>query len=154
MLKDYVLGSEIAEIGNFSVANISMMLKDSKMIEGTDFLKFGGITLLNKKSLETYNYINKIINTNKVTDLSDYVPYTYLVDILQGRFSKIKDKFEIVTVNDKKFVKFLDEDLKKLILNEKFTKSVVNADEVEYLLKDGLIIGSFQLSKSKSLVWY
>ena len=82
MLKDYVLGSEVAEVGGFHIANISMLFKDFPMIEGVDFLKYGGMTLLNKKSLLYPNNIVKIMYSGKLTDLSPYLPYNYFADEL------------------------------------------------------------------------
>jgi len=154
MLKDYILGSEVAKKGNFSIANISMLLKDFDLIEGIDYLKYGGITLLNKKSLKMPNYIYKLLCDKSMTDLSEYIPYNYLYDIVMGNMKLIESKITKIKIENKQFVKINDEKLKNVIFNEKLVKSVVDNNEIKDLLNEKYILGYEKLSNTKSLCWY
>ena len=153
MLKDYILGTEIAEKGNFHQANISMLLSDFGLIEGNDYLKYGGIVLINKKSLLLPNYIREVIENNGFTDLSKYLPKVYFMDILENQTSNIKDKFNEVTISSKKFVE-VDDELQKLFNNNNLIKTTVDNSELPELIADGYIKGSIKLSNKKTLVWY
>ena len=153
MLKDYILGTEIAEKGNFHQANISMLLSDFGLIEGDDYLKFGGVVLINKKSPLLPNYIREVIENNDFTDLSKYLPKVYFMDILENQTSNIKDKFEEVTISSKKFVK-IDDELQELFNNDNLIKTAVDNSEIPELAANDYIKGSIKLSNKKSLVWY
>jgi len=153
MLKDYVLGNEIAEKGNFHQANISMLISDFNLIEGDDFLKFGGIVLINKYSLNVPNYIKKVIFENEFSDLSEYIPQTYFLEVLENQTALIKDRFKKVTIGSKKFVE-LDDTLKKLFTNPALIKTTVDNDEISELSEGDYIKGNIKLSNKKSLVWY
>jgi len=153
MLKNYVLGTEVAQKGNFHIANISMILNNSVLIEGADYLKFGGITLLSKQSLNLPKYIRDIVNNNDMTDLSDYIPSTFFLELLENNTKLIKELYEEMLICGKKFIKPKGI-LKEILLNTKLVKSVVNKNEIKELYKDELIIGDIQISKSKHLVWY
>lgn len=154
MLKNYVLGAEIASKGGFHIANISMLFKDLPLVEGVDYLKYGGITLLSKNSLKYPKYIRNIMFSNKMTDLSELVPLNYFKDILENNITLIKKDYKIVQVENKKFVKIINDKLKKIIINEKFTKSVVGNEELEDLIKEDIVLGYIPISKDKSLTWY
>jgi len=153
MLKDYILGTEIAKKGNFHQANISMLLSDFGLIEGDDYLKYGGIVLINRKSLLLPNYIKEVIKNNEFTDLSNYLPKVYFMDILENQTSNIKDKFNEVTISSKKFVQ-IDEGLQELFKNDNLIKTTVDNSELSELVAGGYIKGSIKLSNKKSLVWY
>ena len=154
MLKDYVLGAEIAKKADFHIANISMLFNDLPLIEGIDFLKYGGITLLNKKSLGYPKYIREAMFRKDITDLSDLLPLTYFLDILDGNIKLIKDSFEIIKVQGKQFIRINDKYMSDIIMNEKLVKSVVDNIEVDGLESDNLIKGKLKIAKSKFLVWY
>jgi len=153
MLKDYILGSEIAEKGGFHQANISMLLSDFGLVEGDDFLKYGGIVLINKKSLLLPNYIKEVIYKNKFTDLSKYIPMSYFLEIIENQTKLIQGRFKQVTINNKKFVE-LDKELQELFSNDLLIKTTVQNSEIPNLYSDNLIKGSLKLSNKKSLVWY
>ncbi len=153
MLKNYVLGAEVAEKGNFHIANISMLLNDGTLVEGIDYQKYGGITLLSKDSLVIPKYITKIMWRKDITDLSELLPLVYFRELLENNVKLIDDQYEELIIYTKKFVKPKGE-LKKVLLDEKLTKSVVGNKEIFYLYKDNLIKGDIKLSKSKHLVWY
>jgi len=154
MLKDYVLGTEVAKKGDFSIANISMLLKNNGLIEGIDYLKFGGITLLNKKSLNMPKYIQKVMFDKDITDLSDYIPYLHFTTILENNISLLKSKIDTVKISGKQFIKIKDEKFKKILTSDNIIKSVVANEEIPDLEKDKLISGSIKLSSQKSLCWY
>jgi len=154
MLKDYVLGSEVAEKGNFSIANISMLLKNNELVEGVDYLKYGGITLLNKKSPNMPQYIRKIMLSEGMTDLSEYIPYLHFTNIVENNINLLKNKIDKVKIGGKQFVKVKDEKLKKVLTQDSIIKSVVANEEIPDLIKDKLISGNIKLSSKKSLCWY
>jgi len=99
MLTDFVLGTEIAKEGNFHIANISMVIKNPELVEGTDYLKFGGITLLSKKSLGFPRNILLPIHSGKMTDLSNLIPLGYFKDELENNLNMLKK-----TLNKLKFL--------------------------------------------------
>lgn len=154
MLEDYVLGAEVAEKGDFHIANISMLFKDLPLIEGIDFLKFGGITLLNKKSLAYPKYIRTIMDSNEMTNLSEYIPLTLFKEILDNNLNLVKDKYDVAKICSKQFVKISDVELREVLMDGDLVKSVVFNDEVNQLMGEELIIGSIKLSNKKSLIWY
>jgi len=156
MLKNFILGTEVAKIGNIHIANISILLKENNLIEGVDYLKFGGITLLAKQSLQYPKYITELINNNinKFTDLSELVPAKYFIDVLENNTKLIAKKYQTITVDSKKFIKILDKDLFKIMTNELITKSVVTNDEIPELISENYIVGYIKLTEKKSLCWY
>ena len=158
MLKNYILGTEIAREGKFHIANISMLLKEHNLIEGVDYLKYGGITLINKESLRFPKYITNLIDTmvykNSYTDLSELLPMVYFKDLLENNTRLIEDKFEEVQVDSKKFVKITDKKLSSILLNDSLIKSVVENSEIKDLINDNFILGHIKLSNKKSLTWY
>lgn len=154
MLKNYVLGAEVATKGDFHIANISMLFKDLPLVEGIDYLKFGGITLLSKDSYQYPNYIRNIMLAPGMTDLSDLLPLTYFKDILENNITMVKDSYEIIKIEDKKFVRVDEPVLKEVLMREATTKSVVGSEEIEELYEDNLIKGHMPISKKKTLVWY
>lgn len=158
MLKNYILGTEIAKAGNFHIANISILLKENNLIEGTDFLKYGGITLINKESLRYPKYITDLIDNmiykKSFTDLTDLIPMTFFKDLLENNIRLIQDKYIEVQVDSKKFIKITDKKLSNVLLNEKLIKSVVNNSEIHDLLNENYILGYIKLSNKKSLTWY
>ena len=153
MLKDYVLGSEIVEKGGFHAANISMLLSEFGLVEGDDYLKFGGIVLINKKSLLIPNYIKEVIDKNEFRDLANYIPQTFFLEVLENQTNLIKNKFKKVTISSKKFVE-PDEELMNLFNNEFLIKTTVDNSELSELSDGGYIKGNIKLSNKKSLVWY
>jgi len=158
MLKNYILGTEIAKEGEFHIANISMLLKEHNLIEGTDYLKYGGITLINKESLRFPKYITNLIDTmvykNSYTDLSELLPMVYFTDLLENNTRFIEDKFKEVQVDSKKFVKVTDKKLSSILLNDSIVKSVVENSEIKDLINENFILGHIKLSNKKSLTWY
>ena len=153
-LKDYILANEIVEKGNFNIANISMMIKDNKLEEGEDFLKFNGVVLINKKSNKLYKYIYNIINDNIFIDLSEYIPYVYFRELLDNNTNYIKNMYEEVSISGKKFIKITDKTLKKVLYNERKIKVIVPEKEKNELYRDKLIEGDLNVGKGKFLVWY
>jgi flagellar hook-basal body complex protein FliE len=154
MFKDYVLGAEVAKKGNFHIANISMLLKDFNLVEGIDYQKYGGITLLNKKSLKMPNYIYTILWNKDMTNLEDYLPMPYFKELLDNKISMIRNKYKVVEISDKQFIEIKDEKLKDVIFNEKLIKTVVDFSEIKELLEDDYILGYEKISSNKALVWY
>jgi len=158
MLKNYILGTEIAREGKFHIANISMLLKEHNLIEGVDYLKYGGITLINKESLRFPKYITNLIDTmvykNSYTDLSELLPMVYFTDLLENNTRFIEDKFKEVQVDSKKFVKVTDKKLSSILLNDSIVKSVVENSEIKDLINENFILGHIKLSNKKSLTWY
>ena len=152
LLEDYVLGSELAEKGNFHIANISMLLNERNMVEGEDYLKFGGITLVNKETNKLPKYIGVLMFRKDNLDLSEYVPYTYMKETLENTIKLVSDKYTEEKFYGKKFIK--PEGELKVLLYPKIVKTVVDIDEIEELERDNLIEGKLKLSKNKYLVWY
>jgi len=158
MLKDYILGTEIARAGKFHIANISMLLKEHNLIEGVDYLKYGGITLINKESLRFPKYITTIIDDmvykKSYTDLSELLPMVYFKNLLENNTKFIEDKFKEVQVDSKKFVKIIDKKLSSILLNDSLVKSIVDNSEIKDLINENFILGHIKLSNKKSLTWY
>ena len=154
MLKNFILGTEIAKAGNFHIANISILLKENGLLEGVDYLKYGGITLIAKSSIRFPKYITEIINENKFTDLSDFLPLNYFKDLLENNTKLIADKFTEVEIGGKKFVKITDKKLSNIMTNDTTVKSVVDNSEILELVNENLIVGHLKLSNKKSLIWY
>ena len=153
MFEDYVLGSEVASIGDFNISNISMLINDGVMVEGVDYYKYGGTTLLYKYSNTLPEYIKKIIENKELTDLSNFYPINFFMDDIMDK--KITDKtlYEEVKINGKKFIKPKGE-LVDILKDIKKVKSVVHKKELEELYKDNLIKGDIKISKDYHLVWY
>jgi hypothetical protein len=154
MLKNYVLGAEVAKKGKFHIANISMLLKDFGLIEGIDYLKFGGITLLNKQSLRCPKYIYKLMWDKSMTDMSDLVPLTFFKETLENNTKLIEKEFKILKIEGKQFVNITGVELRSVFMNESVVKSVVDNDEIPDLVNDNYIDGYIKLSNKKSLCWY
>ena len=154
MLKEFVLGTEIAKAGNFHIANISILLKENGLLEGTDYLKFGGITLIAKYSLRFPKYINDILIKGEYTDLSEYYPLNHFKDLLENQTKLIENKFDVVTIDSKKFVKITDKTLFNIMTDDTIIKSVVDNSEIKDLVNEKFILGHMKLSNKKSLTWY
>jgi hypothetical protein len=154
MLKDFVLGTEIAKIGNFHIANISMTIKEFGLTEGVDYLKYGGMTLLSKKSLLLPKNVYEPMFSGKVTDLSEYLPFNWFIDQLENQTRMIKDRYEVIKIEGKKFIKIIDEQLKEVMFNEKLVKYVADSEELQDLINDNYIEGYIKLSNKKYLTWY
>lgn len=154
MLKDFVLGSEIAKGGDFHIANMSMVIKDFELVEGTDYLKFGGITLFSKTSICFPKNIDVVMKTYKFTDLSNLVPLKFFKDELENNTNMIKTKFKEVKVDGKQFIEITDEKLSEVFHNPKLVRSVVSANEIPELVNGGYILGYMQVNKNKYLTWY
>ena len=156
MLKDFILCTELARIGGFTINNIAYTLKNYNLEEGIDFMKFGGITLFNKKSLKFPKYITKLMTQqeDKFTNLEKYIPWTVFNNILENQTTLIKHKFKRVKIDGKQFVEITDKQLRDIILDDSVTKSVVKNCEVPSLLKDKYILGYIKLNNKKSLTWY
>ena len=154
MLENYVLGAEIAKKGRFHIANISMLLKEFGLIEGIDYLKFGGITLLNKKSLRCPKYIYKLMWDKSMTKMDDLVPLTFFRETLENTTKLIEKDYEVLKIEGKQFVKITGKELNTIFMNEQIVKSVVANDEIPDLEAGKLIDGYIKLSNKKSLCWY
>ena len=154
MFNDYILGAEVAQKGNFHIANISMLLKDFDLVEGVDYQKFGGVTLLNKKSLKMPKYIFALLWNKDMTNLKEYIPMAHFKDMLDNNMKLLKSKYTVINIADKQFVQITDTNLKEIIYNEKLVKTVVDFSEVKELLDDNYIIGFEKVSAKKALVWY
>ena len=154
MLKDYVLGAELAKKGDFHIANISMVLKDFGLVEGIDFLKYGGVTLLNKHSLRCPKYIEVLMWNKTMTDLSKFLPYTYFSDLVDGNTKMLEGKFKKFTIEGKQFVEITDPNLSSVMMNEKLVKSVVDNSEIPELVNEDYIVGYIKVSTRKTLCWY
>jgi hypothetical protein len=154
MLKDYVLGAEVATLGGFHIANISMLFKELPLVEGIDFLKFGGITLLNKNSNIYPKYIKAIIDSDKVTDLTNLFPLTFFKDTVENNMKLVKNKFRSVKICDKQFVEITDDELRDVFMNDDLVLSVVKNEEIDGLVEENYIDGYIKLSEKASLTWY
>jgi len=154
MLKDFVLGIEIAELGNMAVANISMAIQERNLVEGEDYLKFGGITLFSKKTPNLPRNLENLLYRKELTDLSSYVPYSHFVETVNGKLSRLKDKFTKVQISGKQFVQITDSELYSVFMSNDLIRCVVPANDVKELVEDELIEGSMTLSNSETLVWY
>lgn len=154
MLKDFTLSSEIAALNNLNMVNISIAIKKCDLVEGLDYLKFGGITLLSHKTDKLPKYIHNLLFSNEYTNMSKYIPYIYFKEICEGKISGISDKFKNVVISGKQFVEITDKELRNVISDTSLVKAVVPKEEVDELLKNGYIQGFIDLKKSHSLVWY
>jgi len=154
MLKDFVLGTEIAREGKFDIANISMVIKGFDLVEGSEYLKYGGVTLLNRTCPRIPLNVMKVMYSDKMSDLSEYLPFNYFMDLMENQTRMIKDKFEIVKVSGKKFIKVTDENLNEVLMNDKLVKYTVDAEEIPELVNKKYIEGHLKLSNKKYLTWY
>ena len=165
MLKDFVLGTEIAREGKFDIANISMTISDFGLVEGIDYLKFGGITLLSKKSLVIPNNIYAAMFSENITDMSNYIPYNWFMEQIENHTNLIKDRYELVEIGaytdlkgkykkGKRFIKITDDELQNIMFNEKLVKYVVDLKEIAELEAGNFIDGHIKLSNKKELIWY
>jgi hypothetical protein len=154
MLKDYVLGAEIAQKAGFSIVNVSLLLQNDNFIEGEDYFKFGVVTLINKNSDRLPKYFRAAIAEHEYTDLSELLPMKYFNDMLEGCSTKIKDKYRVKDILGKKFVEIIDKDFKDIIMDNKKVKSVVQSEEIPELQEGNYIDGCIALNKSKYLCWY
>lgn len=154
MLKDFVLGTEIANKGKFTINNISIAINAFNLVEGRDYLKFGGITLLSKECTFLPHYIYKNMFGDGITDLTDLLPYTYFMDEVEKTTTLIKNKYTLVDVSGKKFVKITDKELYNAFFKKRLTRYVVHSSEMPELINGRYIDGFIKLSSSKVLTWY
>jgi len=156
ILKDYVLSTEVQKIGKFKTSNISMFIKKPEIIEGLDYMKFGGITVINKSPERSNlypNYIKKIIQENNLTDLTNLIPYSFLKETLENNLSVIKGKYRKVKVQGKQFVE-MDYELKDIFMLKSLVRIIVDDKELEFLVKEKLIQGYLGINNNKTLCWY
>ena len=174
-LEKYVLGSEIAEQGDFDIANVSMLINQDDMVIGEDYLKFGGITLLNIDSPNLPEYFRKIILRGKLTKLENLYPTSYIkdevtellddVEIVLNKdgiedvqkenskcyYNKISKFVEPIKVSGKNFLRILDNNLLQAFTDK---KNRYILDISEFPEADEYIEGKMNLTKDKVLVWY
>ena len=175
-LEKYVLGSELAEKGNFNIANISMLIKNEDLIEGDDFLKFGSVTLIKKTSPVLPNYIKKVIEEQELTDLTGLLPKIYISNALSEEVEpetiilnedciedvqpikvktylpKISGMYKSIKVHNKNFVKITDP-----LLAEAFhdsNKGTCLLDPQDFPEAYEYTKGNMPLGKEKFLGWY
>lgn len=175
-LENYVLGSELAEKGNFHIANISMLINEEFMLENIDYLKFGGITLLNKKCDVLPAYIRKVIDTGTLSDLTGLIPKSFIKYELSEEFededniklnadgiegvqpattknyiNKVKDMYEDIVVNKKAFVRITNDTLAEAFADRK-NRAIMDASE--FPEADEYVDGYMELSSGKVLAWF
>lgn len=176
-LEKYAVGSELAQKGDFHIANISMLIKEENMIEGEDFLKFGTITLINKESPFLPAYIKKVIDEHELTDLTGLFPIGFIEDELseeqefneedivlnsdgiedvqkisvKNYLPKIAGKYTDVTVGKKKFIRLTDEKLIEAF-NDKKIRSILNT--TDFPAANDYVDDYLELTKQKVLAWY
>jgi len=153
MLKDYVLAQEMSALSGLSMSNFSQYINNSNLQEGYHYLKFGPVVMFNKKNCDFPNGL-KFVNEreDEFTDLSDLYPMNYFQNMFENNISNIKDMYEVVFVEGKKFIK-PNEELKN-ILSEEYVKSVVMNCEIEELYAKDYIVGHIELTPKKSICWY
>ena len=151
MLKNFILGTELCKAGGFTINNIAFTIKNYPLIEGTDYMKYGGITLFNTESLEFPKYLTELMTAKDAnfSNLENYLPWTFLVDMCEGQTKLIDKSLKRIKIDGKQFVEVLDEKLSKVILNDQITKSVVDNDEIKDLVNEGFILGyiNYQIKK-------
>jgi len=175
-LEKYVLGSELAEKGNFHIANISMLINEEWMQEGIDYKKFGGITLLHTECLVLPAYIQKVIDEQELSDLSGLVPKSFVKSELSEYFededkvvynsagledvqpvitknyiNKIKGMFEDVMVSKKSFVKISDDKL-ALAFADRKNRAIMDVDD--FPEANEYVDGYIELTNDKVLAWF
>ncbi len=153
-LENYVVATEVAELGGFKMPNISMALKEPNIEESIDYIKTGGTILLNKKSINFASYIRKHLHSKKLSNLSGLIHYSYFSETLEGETKLLKQNnyFKEVTVGGKKFVKITDNLLNKVFSSEDLKLYILDAKELEETKQ--YIIGHIKLSNKSVLVWY
>lgn len=149
LLKDFVLSNEIANIGNFKINNVSNVIRNYDLVLDEDYIKLGSLVFISKNTTKVPNNFKQILKS-ETTDLSDYIPYTYFIKLLEYKNSMIKEKYDIVKILGKKFVKFTDIRFKEIILDKTIVKSVISKDE----LSEDYIDDYIRLSDKRFLVWY
>lgn len=151
-LQTYVLGAEVAEKGGFNISNISMLIADEKMMEGSDYLKYGTVTLINKESQNLPTYINKVIEEQELTNLSGYMPTKYFLEEVDDNTKLIMDMYKDVKICNKKFVEVIPETPLHEAFFGGYTLNV--CDKSEWPEIEQYIEGYLDLSKDKRLTWY
>lgn len=152
--KRYVLGNELAEIGNFHIANISMIVKKFHDNDNySDAKNLGNCTFINSDA-ELPKHIIKLLH--KCTPMNNKLPMTYLTKELKLNKDKIllalKDYITSTErIGGKEFVVFTDEFVQ--IFKDK-VHYVLNKSETDEALKNDYIDGFIQLSRNNFLVWY
>jgi hypothetical protein len=144
-LKGFVLAKEVSEIGQFNISNISMILKG--LVENQDYIKIENRVFLNK-DIRTYPYIMDALN--KATDLTPFIPKSYVSSFLGIDLSPFKGSFEIIEISGVEFFKFKDP-----LFIKAFTKDtyILSKEELKEAIDESYIDGYIPVGK-KYLVWY
>lgn len=152
-LKTYVLGSELAQEGGFNISNISMLIADEAMMEGSDYLKYGTVTLINTESQNLPAYISKVIEEKELTDLSGYLPKNYLLEEVEEKTKLIMNMYTDVKICNKNFVKIKPETpLYEAFHGGEHILTICETSEWPEL--DQYIKGYVDLTKDTRLTWY
>jgi len=152
---NFKLSNEIAKHGNIHIANFSMFQKlceDNNTLDAIE--KYGNCTFVNSRSMDVPNNFRKIMQTEKMTDLTNCVLVSYAssyFDTNKKDFLKIPNIKRTFTVEGKLFAE-LDKELAEVFK----TKVITNVDYPDYLecVKEGTIDGGIKLSKNNYIVWY
>lgn len=161
--KNYVLSSELAQLGNINISNFSNCYKymeDREITEGIA-LRYGDSTFLNIKTTMNQHliptYIKEIYynNLSKITNLENHILYSELhrETGLYSRNIKVLSEYnpELVEVAGKQFWKFSENfrhDFQDKVLY------VISKKEAPKLLNDKLITGYLNISTTRALTWY
>jgi len=152
--KRYVLGNELAEIGNFNISNISMIVKEFHDNDNySDAKNLGNCTFLNSDA-QLPKHIIKLLH--KCTPMNNKLPMTYIIkefktkkdDILKSLSEYIED---VTTISGKEFVVFNEDFVNKFKGKVHY---ILNKSEMQEALDNDYIDGFIQLSRTRFLVWY
>lgn len=151
----YVLGSELAEVGKFHLANISMYIKEEHDRGNFDDVKkLGKATYINKDAVNLPKYFIK--NLNKCSCIDNMLPVTYLTKELGVKYSNLKIALsnyiiKEVRVGTDDLIEFSDEFVNLFKGKVHYTLSNKECNEC---LNKKLIDGFIKLTKNRFLVWY
>ena len=174
-LTNYVVGAEIAALSDMNISNISMFLSQDNTQEGIDFLKFGSLTLINKKSEFLPKNLLRAAYNKKATNLQGLLPQFYVEEHLTEELDsdeitldsngiedvqKIKKKtyirklqgaIDFLEISGKKFVKINNNEIYDCFYGN-YVKTIINSNEYDEY--SDMLKGKFNLTNEKILVWY
>ena len=144
-LEGYILSKELVAKAGFASANISMAIQN--MVEGDDYIKYGNLIFLNTESKFPKNFLKHFCKCKKLDGL---LPYNFFRDSVL-KPENFKGKFNIITIENEKFVEIIDARLRECFSNITY---ILDKNETNEAINNDYIDGYFQINKNNYLVWY
>lgn len=152
---NHILVNEITNHHKVAVSNFSPLAKEDILLETDAVIKRGGTMVIDKTSALLPQYIQDLANSTPCTDLTGLTTVSDLKEEFYLTTAHIKKMGEIISIEDKKFVR-LEEDYLKIFSNPKWVIYPVNKDEIEDAEMEELIEKKQfkQIDKNTFLTWY